>query len=135
MLDDEKDFRSYPVRHLGHGIAVSYAMNWVDEGLQTLTYLVGSVYVAARIINKGVLAQNARKPVLPIVADTFIFEGVATILVPTLIVQACTTVTDAVLRTRTPIALALGVSLIFFLHNRIDKEVSRLMDQTVRRPF
>ncbi|KAK3803207.1 hypothetical protein RRG08_013790 [Elysia crispata] len=136
MLDDHIHFRSVPYRFLGYGLALSHALSWAEEPLlKSLSSLVGELFVIARVANKALDAQNRNASMVPDVPDTIIFEGIATVILPALIVEVCGSAVDAALLSGRLVTLALSVSVLVLLHGKLDEAVSNFMDQTIRKHY
>ncbi|RUS83235.1 hypothetical protein EGW08_008999 [Elysia chlorotica] len=135
VLDDDKYFRRIPNRYLGYGLALSNSMTSSEDPLTSMFSLVGQAFVIARVVNKALIAQKDKKTLIPIVADTIVFEGVATIILPSLIVQWVYSAIGCCLTRPRFVALAVSISALMLLQEKIDSNVSDIMDQTIRGGF
>ncbi|KAK6967241.1 Mitochondrial fission process protein 1 [Biomphalaria glabrata] len=138
-------FRDYEfVRIIGHSFAISEALGFSDITEDTTSMLnsLACSYILCHAAYKGYKTRRGNI-VMSTVFDTLMFDGLASALIPRILVHCVCRVTAIVLneitavpdmiRTWGPTVIGLGALLVSY--NRIDWEVSTLMNESVRRLY
>ncbi|GFN99447.1 mitochondrial fission process protein 1 [Plakobranchus ocellatus] len=138
MVDDERVFRRPPSRYLGYGIAVRHLLETWNPPLAELSSLLGCSYIAARVFSKG-YSEPDNNAKVPVMLDTFIFEGLASFLFPSIIVQTIRSLSlvifDDPCSLSYQIPLLVSLPTLVLLQDKIDSDVSTLMDKYLRKQY
>ncbi|XP_011437857.3 mitochondrial fission process protein 1 [Magallana gigas] len=143
-------FRDTPVRYLGYTNEVGEAFRaQVPVRLVHLSYVVASGYVVADAVHKGWEASQKqyedsnqkRSRVGWAVADTLIWQGLASVAIPGFTINRICTFTGVLLKrgvswpgpARKWVTTAVGLLSIPIIIKPIDKSVDYLMENTLRR--
>ncbi|KAK0047690.1 mitochondrial fission process protein 1 [Biomphalaria pfeifferi] len=129
-------FRIFPVRHIGHTWAINEALIEIilPEHIN-FCYVVTGVYIVSHAVWNGFRApQNG----IIRIADTFLFDGFASVILPTLLTSSVYRLSRRAFEGIAPrtfsVYFSTGLTMLalFSLCDYIDEFVDSILDVTVR---
>ncbi|KAM9793793.1 mitochondrial fission process protein 1 [Syngnathus typhle] len=144
-------YRDTWVRFLGYANEVGEAFRaLVPVSLVRASYVVATAYVSADAVDKGKKAAAAhgdepgqKTRVATAVMDTFVWQALASIVVPGFTINRVCAATLYLLGRTTKLPLpvrkwtttAVGLSIIPFIISPIDRSVDHLLDSSLRKVY
>ncbi|KAH9503164.1 Mitochondrial fission process protein 1 [Bulinus truncatus] len=132
------------IRFIGHSFAIAEALKFAEVSEDSLNMLntVACVYILTHAGYRGFKTRQGNI-VMSTMFDTLIFDGLASALIPRIIVHYVCRITAATLREISAVPepvmtwgpTIMGLTALLLGYERIDWEVSNLLNETVRKLY